>query len=138
LFSGAKKLTIRRECWPERSSLCRKPERTCIILMAYLYPGNEAKAALELYPINGKKLTGAATQAGLTPSPIPALSIEGDNRPGLAHQIAQAVADAGVNLSFLVAHVVGKRYAATIGFESEADADKASALIRKATASRKK
>jgi hypothetical protein len=64
--------------------------------------------------------------------------IEGDNKPGLVHQIAQPLADAGINLSFLVAHVIGKRYAATIGFETEADAGKAASLIKKAAARRKK
>lgn len=109
-----------------------------LVLMAYRYPGNEAKAAIELYPVSGKKLTASAMEAGLSVSSIPALLVEGDNRPGLAHQIAQAVAEAGVNLSFVMAHVVGRRYAATIGFETETDAKKASTLIKKATAGRKK
>ncbi len=108
------------------------------IMMAYRYSGNEAKAVVEVYPVSGKKLTTAATESGLTASSISALLVEGDNKPGLAHSIAQAVAEAGVNLSFLVAHVVGRRYAATIGFENEADAKKAAALIKKATAARKK
>jgi hypothetical protein len=108
------------------------------VLMAYCYPGNEAKAAIELYPVSGKKLTASAMEAGLSASSIPALLVEGDNRPGLAHHIAQAVADADVNLSFVVAHVVGRRYAATFGFETETDAKKASTLIKKATAGRKK
>jgi hypothetical protein len=47
------------------------------------------------------------------------------------------LADAGINLSFLVAHVIGKRYAATIGFETEADAGKSAGLIKKAAARRK-
>jgi hypothetical protein len=104
------------------------------VLMAYRYPSNEAKAAVEIYPVNSKKLTAAATEAELTASSIPALLVEGDNKPGLAHQITQAIADAGVNLSFLVAHVVGRRYAATIGFETELDAKKAATLIKRATA----
>jgi hypothetical protein len=108
------------------------------VVVAYRYPGNEEKAALEVYPVSGKRLTNAASETGLTASSIPALLVEGDNKPGLAHSIAQAVAEAGVNLSFLVAHVVGRRYAATIGFENEADAKKAAALIKKATTARKK
>jgi hypothetical protein len=108
------------------------------VLMAYRYPGNEAKAMVELYPVSGKKVTASAAQTGLAASSIPALLVEGDNKPDLAHKIAQAVADAGVNLTFLVAHVVGRRYAATIGFETEADAKKAAGLIKKATAAQKK
>jgi hypothetical protein len=108
------------------------------VVMGYRYPGNEAKAVIELHPVAGKKLTTAAEQAELAPPSIPALLVEGDNRPGLGHTIAAAVAEAGVNLNFLVAHVVGRRYAATLGFETEPDAKKAAALIKKATTGRKK
>ena len=58
----------------------------------------------------------------------------GDNRPGLANRIARALADSGVNIAFLVAQVVGKRYSAVFGFESEADLDKAADRIRAAVA----
>ncbi len=108
------------------------------VLMAYRYPGNEAKAMIELYPVAGKKLAAAAEQAGLSASSIPTLLIEGDNKPGLAHKIAQAVADAGMNLTFLIAQVIGRRYAATIGFATDEDAKRAAALIKKAAATRKK
>jgi len=108
------------------------------ILMGYRYPGDVAKAAMELYPVSGKKVTAAAQQAGLAPSPIPVLLVEGDNKPGLGAAITQALADAGVNLGFLVAHVIGKKYAAVVGFENEADAAKSAALIRKAVAARRK
>jgi len=108
------------------------------VLMAYRYPGNEAKAMIELHPVVGKKLAAAAEQAGLSASSIPTLLVEGDNIPGLAHKIAQTMADAGLNLTFLVAHVVGKRYAATIGFATEDDAKKATALVKKATAPQKR
>lgn len=101
-------------------------------LMGYRYPGHEEKAAIELYPVAGKKLIAAAGQAGLTASTIPTLLVEGDNKPGLAHKIAQAVADAGVNLDFLVALVAGNRYTASMGFSTEEDAKKAASLIKKA------
>jgi len=53
------------------------------IVMGYRYPGNQAKAAVELSPITGKKLVTAAETAGFKASGIPALLVEGDNRPGL-------------------------------------------------------
>jgi hypothetical protein len=73
------------------------------VIMGYRYPGNEAKAVIELHPLAGKEVKFAAQQVGLAASSIPTLLVEGDNKPGLAHKIAQAVAEAGVNLSFLVA-----------------------------------
>ena len=66
------------------------------------------------------------------------MRVDGDNKLGLGHAITQALADAGINLGFLVAQVVGSRYSAIIGFESEADSAKAVGLIKKATASKRK
>jgi hypothetical protein len=57
------------------------------VVMGYRYPGNEAKAAIELYPVAGRKLVGAAEAAGLKASGIPTLLVEGDNKPGLGHAI---------------------------------------------------
>jgi hypothetical protein len=102
------------------------------IVMGYCYPGDRAKAALELFPVAGKKATAAAQAAGLSVSGIPALHVEGDNRAGLGHAIARALGDAGVNLDFLVAQVVGRKYSAVLGFASDADAEKASSLIKRA------
>ncbi|MGB7845601.1 MAG: hypothetical protein WBL63_08305 [Candidatus Acidiferrum sp.] len=108
------------------------------IVMGYRYPGDSVKAVVELYPIGSKKGTQAAQGAGLAASTIPVLFVEGDNRAGLGHGITQAIAEAGVNLDFLVAQVIGRKYSAVIGFENEADATKASALIKKAVAGKKK
>jgi|SRR5271166_1142233 len=107
------------------------------IVMGYRYPGDGAKAAVELYPIGNKKATQAAQGAGLMPSTIPALLVEGDNRAALGHGISKAIAEAGVNLDFLVAQVIGRKYAAVIGFENEADADNAATLIKKAAQKRR-
>ena len=108
------------------------------VVMGYRYPGNKAKAVIELHPVAGKKVTSAAEQAGLAASSIPTLLVEGDNKPGLAHKIAQAVADAGVNLTSLVAQALGKGFVAAVGFETEADAKKAAGLIKKAASVQKK
>jgi len=71
-------------------------------------------------------------------SSISTLVVEGDNRPGLGHTIAKAVGDAGINMSFVMAQVVGRVYSALFGFEHEADASKAATLIRRPTARGKK
>jgi hypothetical protein len=104
------------------------------IVMAYRYPGQEQKAAIELFPVAGKKLTDAALAEGLSVSGIPTLLVEGDNRPGLGHAIAQSIADAGINLTFLVTQVIGRKYSAVMGFDSADEAKDAVALIKKASA----
>jgi hypothetical protein len=103
------------------------------VVMGYCYPGDRTKAAVELFPVANKKATAAAQGAGLAPAGIPALHVEGDNRAGLGHSITRALSDSGVNLDFLVAQVIGRKFSAVIGFENDADAEKASALIKKAT-----
>ena len=77
-------------------------------------------------------LRGPAREAGLRPSETPTLLVHGDDRPGLGHAMARALADAGINVVFLVAQVIGRRYSAVFGFESAADADRAAGLLRKA------
>ena len=101
------------------------------VLMGYRLPGEEGKAAVELYPVSGKKATAAAVAAGLTASSIPALHVEGDDKPGLMRAMATALAGAGINISFLVGQVVGKKYTAIWGFDSAEEASKAAALIKK-------
>ena len=107
-------------------------------VMGYRYPGDEGKAAIELHPVSGKKAIEAARSAGLAASSIPTVLVQGDNRPGLGHTIAKALGDAGINLSFVLAQVVGRKYAAVFGFENDSDAAKAIALIRKAAAPARK
>ncbi len=104
------------------------------IVMAYRYPGGMDTAAIELHPVSGRKPIAAAKAAGLSQSSIPTLLVQGDNRQGLGHAITKALGDAGINLSLLTAQVVGRRYSALFGFENEADAAKATALIKKAAA----
>jgi hypothetical protein len=106
------------------------------VLMGYRLPGEEGKAAIEIYPITGAKAAKAAAAAGLTKSSIPALHVEGDDKPGLMHAIANSLAGAGVNVNFLVGLVVGRKYTAIWGFGSPEEAKKAAGLIRKAKAAK--
>src|SRR5712692_11964270 len=108
------------------------------VLMGYRYPGNETRAAIELYPVTGKKTTAAASGAGFAAPSIPTVLVEGDDKPGLGLAIAHAIAAAGINMTFFVAQVVGRRFSAVVGFETEADAKTATALIKKATASKRR
>ena len=107
------------------------------VVMGYCYPADRARAAVELFPVASKKLATAAQSVGLAPSRIPAVHVEGDNRSGLGHSITRALADAGVNLDFLIAQVIGRKYSAVLGFESDGDADKAVTLIKKAAGKKK-
>lgn len=101
------------------------------VVMGYRYRTDPAKAAIELYPVTGKKATAAAQAAGLAPYEMPTVLVEGDDRPGLGHAIAEAIAGAGINLAFLVTQVIGGKFSAVMAFENEEDLKKASSLIKK-------
>ena len=104
------------------------------VVMAYRFPGQRSRAAIEFYPVTGKRSLAAAKEAGFSASTIPALLVEGENRAGLGYATAQAIADAGINIDFVVAQVVGRKYSAVFGFESDEDAARCAAIIRKAGA----
>src|SRR5437870_13752910 len=64
------------------------------LVMGYRLPHTPERAAIELYPVSGKRATAAAAEAGLAESrDIPCLLVEGDNRPGLGAAIARGLAD---------------------------------------------
>lgn len=106
------------------------------VVMGYRLPGDKARAVVEVAPITSRRAALAATKARLVAGGAPTLQVLGENRPGLANRIAHALADSHVNIAFLVAQVVGKRYSAVFGFENEADLDKAADRIRAAVVAR--
>ncbi|MGA2030749.1 MAG: hypothetical protein ABSG68_00700 [Thermoguttaceae bacterium] len=100
------------------------------VVMGYRY-GDKGRAAIELLPVSGRKALAAARKVGLTASAIPTLLVAGDNRPGMGAALAEAIAEAGINLGFLVAQVVAGQFSAVIGLENEEDARKTTSLIKK-------
>lgn len=107
------------------------------LVLGYRFPEATNQAAIEVFPVSGKRAKTAAEAAGLHPFGLACLLIEGDNRPGLGAAIGRALADAGINVAFLVGQVVGRRFAAVIGFTDEASAAAAARTIRRATRPRR-
>jgi hypothetical protein len=107
------------------------------VAMGYRFPGNATRAAIELAPVQGKKAATAARKAGLAPSGIPTLIVQGENRAGLGARLSRAMGDAGIDMAFLVAQVVGRKYAGIFGFDSEEDAARAAGVIKKVSAKKK-
>jgi len=101
------------------------------VLMGYREPG-QSQAVVELYPIAGGKASAAAARSGLQAASPTSLLVNGDNRRGVGHRIARALADAGINVNFLVAQATGRKFSMVAGFDSGDDATRASALIKKA------
>jgi len=63
--------------------------------------------------------------AGLKASYVPALLIEGDYVQNWDYSVAKTFADLDLKIMFLVAQTIDGKYTATIGFESDVDAEKA-------------
>jgi hypothetical protein len=105
------------------------------LVMGYRLPQMPERSAIELYPVAGKRVTAAAQEAGLAPATdIPCLLVEGDNRPGLGAAMSRGLADAGLNIAFIVAQVIGRKFTAAVGFADENAATTAARVIKQATA----
>jgi hypothetical protein len=102
------------------------------VVMGYALPGESRRSVIEVFPVTGKTATAAAGAAGLAASPIPCLLVEGDDQPGLGSRMTRAVAEQGVNLAFLIAETVGKKFSAVFGFESDGDAARATSALKAA------
>jgi len=100
--------------------------------------GEAGRAAIEVFPVTGRKATAAASAAGLSASPIACLLVEGDDRAGLGADMARGIADAGVNISFMVAETIGRKFSAVFGFHSDPDAATASKAIKSAAKPRRR
>ena len=83
-----------------------------------------------LTPVSGKKSTDAANRAGLARAGMGTLRVEGADRRGLGGKIARAIADAGVNVRGVSAAVIGSKFVAYIGLDSDADATTAAKALK--------
>lgn len=103
------------------------------IVMGYAQ-ADKSFAAIEVFPVRSEKGRRAARTAGLKRSDFPCVVISGNDRPGLGHTVAVALADAGINLNFCVAQTLGKQYTGLFSFEAASEADLAVRIIRRALA----
>lgn len=100
------------------------------VVLAQRDPSKVGMGVVYLGPIKGRKATDAAKSVGLSEATLPVvLRIEGPNKPGLGHLMTSALAEAGINLAFAGAAVLGNKFVAFFGFDSDADARKASRIL---------
>ena len=102
------------------------------VVMGYTIPGEGGRAAIEVFPVSGRRVSAAASGAGLGASPIPCLLVEGDDRAGLGASMARAIAEQRINVSFVMAETVGRKFSAVFGFHSDADAAGTARAIKSA------
>ncbi len=101
------------------------------VVVARRQPHLPGQGVVFLGPVKGTKGHKAAAAAGLTKAgDLVALRVEGPNKPGECQRLARILADAGINLRGLAATVLGKNFAVSLGFDSDADASRAARLLR--------
>ena len=84
-------------------------------------------------PVTSAKSKDSAGRAGLrNATSLGTLRVEGNDKAGLGGKITRAIADAGVNVRGVSAAVIGNKFVAYFGFDSDADADAAADAITRA------
>jgi hypothetical protein len=107
------------------------------MVVARRQPDKPGTGIVFLAPVKGRKITEAATVAGLSPATgVAALRVEGIDRPGLGAKMTGAIAAAGINLRGLSAAVLGSRFVDYMAFDSAEDAEKAAKAIKAAMAAK--
>ena len=83
-------------------------------------------------PLHGNREIAAAADLGfnLTKS-VHSVRVEGDNRAGIATEVTEKLAEAGINLRGFSAAVIGPRFIFYIGLDNAADAEKAADILQK-------
>ena len=83
-------------------------------------------------PLRGDaEVTAASTLGFNVTSSLKSLRIEGENRPGVAANLTEKLAAAGINLHGLSAAVIGSKFTLYIGLDTAEDATKAANLLKK-------
>ncbi len=84
-------------------------------------------------PLHGDREVAAAADLGFNvTSSIKAVRVEGENKPGVAAELTEKLAVAGLNLRGLSAAVIGARFIFYIGFDTSEDAAKAMSILQSA------
>ena len=94
-------------------------------------PGRARRNLVEVYAGAGRRAAMVAQASGFSLTPATTLLLQGENRPGFAYAVANAVAWAGIGVIDHEAGVVGDQFSSTVTFGTEDDARKAVAVIRK-------
>jgi hypothetical protein len=96
-------------------------------------PDKPGSGLVFMAPLRGTAQIRAAKAAGLAKAPnVYTLRLEGPNRPGSGSKITQAIAGAGINMRGLSAAALGRRSVTYLAFDTDADAKKASQILKKA------
>lgn len=100
-------------------------------IIARRSPDQPGSGVVFVTPLRGDAEIAAASMLGfnITKS-IKSLRVEGDNRAGVAAELTEKLAAAGINLHGFSGAVIGERFILYIGLDTDADATKAAAFLK--------
>lgn len=102
-------------------------------IIARRAPDQPGKGVVFVTPLQGDREIRAANQAGFNVTRIVhSVRIMGADRPGVAAQLTQALADGGINLRGFSASVIGAQFVAYVAVDSLDGATKAIHILEKA------
>jgi hypothetical protein len=102
------------------------------VVMGYSSPNRETGSAVEVFPVADAKAEKVAKEAGLhAATEVHCVVAVGSDRTGMAYDMANAIASAGINLHFAVCQAIENKFHGVLGFGSEKDADKAVEILSK-------
>jgi hypothetical protein len=102
--------------------------------LEYVYtkrlPERPGTGVLYVAPVTGATQVRAARAAGFNETDTPIVRrIEGDNEAGLAHQLTQQWAIAGISFYGLTMAVLGNKFVGYAAFDSVGDANRAAQIL---------
>lgn len=96
-------------------------------------PDQPGKGVVFVTPLQGDREIAAAAEAGFNVThTLHSVRVMGRDRPGIAAELTQMLADAGINLRGLSASVIGTQFVAYLAVDSLQDANRVMEIMEKA------
>jgi len=102
-------------------------------IIARRAPDDPGKGVVFVTPLQGDREIAAAAEAGFSATQkLHSVRVMGPDRPGVAAELTQKLADARINLRGFSAAVIGTQFVAYAALDSLNDANKAIEILEKA------
>lgn len=96
-------------------------------------PANPGRGVVFVTPLQGERELRAASAAGFNVAQtVHSVRLMGQDRPGVAADMARALGDAGVNLRGFSASVIGAQFVAYVAVDSLEDANRVMEALERA------
>jgi hypothetical protein len=100
-------------------------------ILARRAPDKPGTGVVFVTPLQGDKEIRAAFSLGFSVTrSLRSVRVEGENKPGIAAELAEKLAEAGINLRGFSGAVIGKKFILYIGFDADQDIEKAVAVLQ--------